>query len=355
MPHALPRRLHSLDQFRGYTIAGMFLVNYLAGFAVTPAILRHHNTWLSYADTVMPQFFFAVGFALRLAFLRHADRLGPAAARRLRRFALLIAVGAVVYHLDDIFRFLSHPAAFDFPKFFTRFFERSLFQALVHIALASLWCLPAITRPARFQIAWAAASGLAHLALSAAFYHDWLRAHRVIDGGPLGFLTWSLPLLTGSLTHLYLERRGREAPDKPLLFAAAALTLAGYALACLTAGGVLAAPPFFAPWHPRDLWTMSQQSGSLSYLLCSSGLSLAVYVFFLWWTGVRNRQFALFRTLGVNALAAYVISLLLEDPVKLLAPRDSSAPWALATFLLFFLLCWAPVRYMERRQWFWRL
>jgi len=81
-------RLSSLDQFRGYTVAGMFLVNYLAGFAVTPAVLSHHNTYCSYADTIMPQFFFAVGFAFRLTFGRRASTkgLGSAYFRAVRRF-----------------------------------------------------------------------------------------------------------------------------------------------------------------------------------------------------------------------------------------------------------------------------
>ena len=56
------QRIQSLDQFRGYTVAAMFVVNFLGGFASVPAILRHHNTYCSYADIVMPHFFFAVGF-----------------------------------------------------------------------------------------------------------------------------------------------------------------------------------------------------------------------------------------------------------------------------------------------------
>ena len=54
----------------------MFVVNFLGGFAVTPALLKHHNTYCSYADTIMPQFMFAVGFALRLVLLRNAARDG---------------------------------------------------------------------------------------------------------------------------------------------------------------------------------------------------------------------------------------------------------------------------------------
>ena len=68
-------RIASLDEFRGYTVAGMLLVNFIGGFVVVPAIFKHHNTYCSYADTIMPQFFFEVGFAFRLTFLNKCDEL----------------------------------------------------------------------------------------------------------------------------------------------------------------------------------------------------------------------------------------------------------------------------------------
>ena len=74
------RRIVSLDQFRGYTVAGMLLVNFLGGYREVPAILKHHNTYCSYADTIMPQFFFAVGFAYRLTFLRRLKTEGRSSA-----------------------------------------------------------------------------------------------------------------------------------------------------------------------------------------------------------------------------------------------------------------------------------
>jgi len=58
-------RVVSLDQFGGYTVAGMLLVNFIGGFREVGALWKHHNMYCSYADTIMPQFFFAVGFAFR--------------------------------------------------------------------------------------------------------------------------------------------------------------------------------------------------------------------------------------------------------------------------------------------------
>src|ERR1700730_7941023 len=91
-------RLVSLDQFRGYTVSGMFIVNFGSNFAVLPPVFRHHNTYCSYADTIMPQFFFAVGFAYRLTLLKRLRTEGPGAAflKALRRNLGLILVGVVI-------------------------------------------------------------------------------------------------------------------------------------------------------------------------------------------------------------------------------------------------------------------
>ena len=45
-------------------------------FEVIPAVFKHHNTYCSYADTIMPGFFFAVGFAFRLTLLRRRRSAG---------------------------------------------------------------------------------------------------------------------------------------------------------------------------------------------------------------------------------------------------------------------------------------
>jgi predicted acyltransferase len=98
------KRIVSLDQFRGYTVLGMFLVNFVGGFSACQYVLRHHNTFCSYADTIMPQFFFAVGFAFRLTFGRRIRTLGAAAAygRVVRRLLGLALVALVVYTVSPV-------------------------------------------------------------------------------------------------------------------------------------------------------------------------------------------------------------------------------------------------------------
>src|SRR4029077_3217551 len=94
----LHSRIDSLDQFRGYTVAGMILVNFLGSFQCVPAVFKHHNTYFSYADSIMPSFHFAVGFALRLVLLKRIAAVGAGRAYRsiVRRCFGLILLSTIV-------------------------------------------------------------------------------------------------------------------------------------------------------------------------------------------------------------------------------------------------------------------
>ena len=150
----LTGRLLSLDQFRGYTVAAMFFVNYGGNFAAVPAVLKHHHTYCSLADTVMPQFLFAVGFALRLVVLRNLQKSGARTTwlRALRRIGLLLVLGLAFYHLDwDTTRWdgLLHPI---WRPWGEAQLWRDAFETLVHIAVTSLWVLPVIAASARLRL-----------------------------------------------------------------------------------------------------------------------------------------------------------------------------------------------------------
>ena len=208
--HAMRRRIVSLDQFRGYTVVGMLFVNFLGGYQVVPAVFKHHNTYCSYADTIMPQFFFAVGFAYRLTFLRRLATGGfvPAAAAVLRRNVGLILLGFVIYHLDGGVKSWAELQKLGIHGFLAQAFRRELFQTLVHIAITSIWILPVIAAGASTRILFMIASAGLHLWLSSQFYFDWAWKTPVIDGGQLGFLSWTIPTL-GRLARL---RRRRPRP-----------------------------------------------------------------------------------------------------------------------------------------------
>ena len=351
----------SLDQFRGYTVAGMLLVNFIGGFQAVGAIWKHHNTYCSYADTIMPQFFFAVGFALRLTFLRRLKTLGvwPATRAAVARNLGLILLGFVIYHLDGQVKSWEELQHLGLRGFLAQAFNRGLFQTLVHIALASLWVLPVIAAGTMTRVAFLIASAALHLALSRWFYFQYAWGLPVIDGGPLGFLTWSIPLLVGSLAFDVVAgnpgKPDRSNPVPQLLAGSIVLMGMGYLLSCL--GGSSAPPPFVAPAEgvAVDLWTMSQRTGSVSYQTFAAGFSLAVYALFVLLCDLGSLRVGFFRTFGQNALAAYIVHPLVAGAVKPYMPDDSPLWYVAAGFLLYFAISYVLIRYLEKNEIFLRL
>jgi predicted acyltransferase len=357
---AAPKRIVSLDQFRGYTVAGMLLVNFIGGFVVVPAVFKHHNTYCSYADTIMPQFFFAVGFAYRLTFLRRlaTHGWGQAAHAALTRNIALILLGFVLYHLDGKYATWSELQNQNLLTTIRLAFKREIFQTLVHIALASIWILPVIAARPAIRIAYLLGSGALHLGLSYLFYFDWAWKTPVIDGGQLGFITWAIPTLVGSLAYDAMTRAADDPEHNPVPGLAGwsvVLMVVGYGLAC--AGGALAHAPFIEPPKtlPVTLWTMSQRTGSVSYLTFSAGFSLAVYALFVQLCDRGSFQSLIFRVFGQNALAAYIFHGLIASAVKPYMPKDVPLWYLAAGFSVYFGLCVLFNRYLEKHKIFLKL
>jgi predicted acyltransferase len=377
-----PNRILSLDQFRGYTVLGMFLVNFISDYNVVRTYcptLKHHHTYCDYADTIMPHFFFAVGFALRLTLLRRLQRDGARGAyvHVVRRCLGLMLLGVVVYHLTGGVKSWSELQQLGVSGWLGAF-KRNPFQTLFHIGVTSLWVLPVIAAGPIPRVAFAIACGALHAYLSAGLsgwpfhidwsYYEWVNANpKGIDGGPLGFLTWTIPLLTGSLAYDVVFANPRNLPLGRLMGWGAVLMILGYGLSCLNAftspnsaslsdpGSWLIEPPFVPPSRPVNMWNMSQRSGAVSYLVFASGLSLAVYALFVLACDRAGWQLGIFGTLGGNALAAYIIHDMVDGAIKPYAPND--APWwfVLAAFGLFVGICYMMLCYMEKHRLFLRL
>jgi predicted acyltransferase len=355
---ASPRRIVSLDQFRGYTVAGMLFVNFLGGYLVVPAVFKHHNTYCSYADTIMPQFFFAVGFAYRLTFLRRLAASGfwRAARAAIARNAGLFLLGFVIYHLDGEVTSWTQLRELGVHGFLAQAFRRELFQTLVHIAITSVWILPVIAAGTGTRIVFGIVSASFHLWLSSLFYFSWAWKLPVIDGGPLGFLTWTIPTLVGSLAYdvMASKPKPRDAISKMASWSAA-LMLLGYGLSCL--GGRIAALPFVPPpsYQPVDVWMMSQRAGSVSYLTFAAGFSLAVYSLFVAISDAAGWQSTVFRVFGQNALAAYIIHPMVASAVRPYLPKDAPAWYVAAGFCLYFGICFLFNRFLEKHKLFLKL
>ncbi|MEJ7636973.1 MAG: hypothetical protein WKF75_03025 [Singulisphaera sp.] len=231
-------------------------------------------------------------------------------------------------------------------------FQRKPFQTLVHIGITSIWVLPVIGAGASTRGVFLIASAALHVGLSWRFYYEWVTTRPGIDGGPLGFLTWTVPLLVGSLTFDAMAKSDGRAVAK-LMTRAVGLMALGYGLSCL--GGTMAAPPFVPPSGPVDLWTMSQRAGSVSYLTFASGFALAVYALFVVACDRRGVQIGLFRTFGRNALATYILHDMVAGAVKPHVPSDAPLWYALAGLGVSFGITYLFVRHLEKNEIFLRL
>ena len=390
---ARPPRLTSLDQFRGYTMFGMLLVNLVGGYKLAcPYVLRHHHDYCSYADTIMPHFLFAAGFAMRLSLGRRLEAGGKMPWGRAIRRVLGLALVAIGWYgfcsMKGIYKgfqdALQHGEIL-YPFLYT-LFKRELYQTLLHIAVTSLWILPVITAPWKVRVWYAIGSGVLHVVLSWWFNYAWVYSDPSgIDGGPLGFLTWSIPAICGTLACDAVRASGTGATlriaswglvvmligwglsigttlyNVPAAQVAAEAAVADEAAAVAKAlaevpadatkpeiapppaprpapkpmiqvldpkkyapdpvvptwerlkqwDGTIVEPPFVRPpdiKHRRwNYWMMSQRGGTLSYPTFAAGFSLVIYALFLWVCDGLKWRLGLFRTLGTNSLAAYVL------------------------------------------------
>ncbi len=392
-------RIVSLDQFRGYTVVGMLLVNFLGGFAACPTVLRHTHDYISYADTIMPQFLFAVGFAFRLTFGRRAQLQGTGAAygRVVRRMLGLLLISVVLGTVGPRAESWEKLTEIGMWGALREPLKRQWFETLTHIAVTCLWLVPVIRAGTAVRVAWMFGSAVAHVALSYWFNYVWCNTDpNVIDGGPLGFLTWTIPATVGTLACDAVASAGGRPKLGRLLAWAVALMALGYLFSCGTRfydvppdrveslrgqrlaehpvwpareaidaklqdgklSALLAEPPFVPPpgegEHKADVrkwnyWMMSQRGGTLSYLTFSAGFSLAVFILFFIACDRFGLELAFFGTFGTNALLAYIVHDMVSNAVSPFIPKDAPGWYVTAGLLLFFAISWLFIRHFEKR------
>jgi hypothetical protein len=354
-------RLVALDQYRGLTVLAMFAVNFLGKFEVVPDVFKHKHTFCSFADVVMPQFLFAVGIGMRLSYLRRREQGGHWSAVRglARRNIALILLGIIFYHLTGRYDRWEQLTGRPFGDILLAAVKRGPFETLTHIGVTALWVLPVIGAPGWVRVVFAVASGSLHVWVSLSGYYAWnLREPLGIDGGPLGLLTWTIPLIAGTLVADRFDRRGAD-----ILAVGGLLLITGYYLSLInrfTPPNNLTLGDTWRNFHDGfpfvgqlrayqpNYWTMSLRSASVSYLVFATGFALVLFVAV---RAVSARvRWAYLDLLGRHALAGYIVHDWVSTTVRPFVPAN--APWwyvALA-FAVYLGVTTLVLRHLDREK-----
>lgn len=312
-----PPRLVSLDQFRGYAIFSMILVNVLGHFHAMPWMLKHHATGFSYADLVAPVFVFVVGIGFRMSILRRIEQDGRRAAYRaaVRRYLILAGLGSLYGGLH---------------------FRAGVWDALMDIGCSGLLALPFLERSARVRLA----AAIFYLTLyqtlySYTGYGAWV-VSRSINGGPLGPLSWVFMLLLGSLAGDLILQGGRRRLLLHALGWAVALSVLGWA--------------FRAEWPGwKAFWPFSPYMMSVPFPLYATGLAFALMAGFYLLCDVAGWRIPHLTLLGRNPLVLYLLQALLVVLVRVIFPSETGVAGALLAFAGVYAACYLTAWLMHRR------
>jgi len=352
-------RLACLDAFRGFDILTMTFVNYVAGMAAIPFLLRHARAQMdayTLADVVFPGFLFIVGVAIPLSLRRRIDQ-GDSLLQILKRICIrggaLIFLGVIMVNEE---RFSAAATGM----------SKELWYFLAYFAVIVLWNIYPKTnsRPRQnFYLSIRAAATLLLAALililrtqTAGGGITWLQ---IPWWGILGLIGWVYVL--GSLLYLLTKDSqsflllaigflvafsivwrhgffGLLGPGKEIfnlgviIGCHGTIVVAGILVGTLFAPGsegmkakrrilfmgLLGAGLVLSGYLFRPLHGFSKIRGTESYALVTSGICCLVFLLFYGLMDVlRLRRWASFlKPIGVNPLLAYILPAIVDSLIR---------------------------------------
>lgn len=283
-------RIVSMDQFRGYTVFAMLIVNYVGKFTNSSEFLKHDSFWMNYADIIMPAFIFAVGFSFRLTILKRIPKIGAFRTyltyirRSLALCLVSIAIFGVGFEFESyenfytdpysdkvaeeaLTRYQNHETGFwELPPYLgahlkqagLKFLKATLWETLALIGGTQLLVLPFIRLAFWPRAVVMLGFGLLHVFISHWFNWQfmfgwyqgdlwvnpeiglnnwmgeiWQTAGRSWDGGCFGLLGLAFVMLAGSLCYDIQSSNLPQVAWKKLLGIGIGFLLIGYLLSCL--------------------------------------------------------------------------------------------------------------------------
>jgi len=270
-----PKRITSIDQFRGFAILTMVLANYMGGVNLVPAWLKHApDIGLTVIDLIAPFFIFAVGLTYGRSFHRRLERDGAfkTYSHFVTRYLAVIGLGAILSAGETALG--ENASGIDW----------GVLQA---IGAAGLVTLLVIRLPSLYR-------GLIGLGLLAVyqclldrFFLD--LTLRSPHGGLFGSLSWSAMLILSTALADLLH--GSDRAKRIFPWVSVAVLASGIALA------------FLSP--------VSKNRVSASYVLISLGASALLFLAFHWLSERFNWRGRFLAAWGKNPLTLYFLHYLL--------------------------------------------
>ena len=403
---SVPSRIQSLDQFRGYSVAAMFVVNFLGGLAITHQVLRHNNTHFSLADSIMPSFIFACGFSYRMSFLKQLSVVGSSNPylRFVKRSLGLVLLSLMLYGFNSKIATWSEMSSQRVARFFSELLKADMWEVLAIIGALQILLLPLIAKATWIRVVAFVGLGLAHVILSWSFNYEfvygrpnWMDGYfgavgkRAWDGGFFGLSSWAQIMLAGTLTFDVLKNYRQWVAVLLVFVFGVFLMFSGYGLSCLTTlydlkdvseeqslkmiaspvvpdfslakgrdwGTLLAEPPCFVPLPPGkrvpNYWAMDKRVVTQSFVLFGTGFALALYGVFIVACDVLGFGLRVFDMFGKNPLASYIIHHFVTHTILAMVPKDSPIGWSMIGLSASFGVTYLFVQFLESRKLYLRL
>lgn len=340
------KRITAIDQLRGYAIFGMLLVN-ASGFFnlkvdhIGPLSfadqISHSNKFFTYADTIAPLFLFVVGMGMRLSWLRRAEKDGPTATRwaMSKRFTVLVLIGFTIYGgwlwdaLTDIglagllalFLIDKKPAI----RIAAAFVFLAIFQAMYSWTIYGEWVIRAV----HFN------SDNAPVLVK--MIPQWDQLFEVsLNGGPLGPLSWCMPLLFGTLAYDLLAARNEKKFITGCLAWGIGLCVAGQLMRI--------------PWGGmKEEWVNTAYRMTAPFPLWATGLCFLQLLAFYFICDKLGFEIPTFTALGMNPLFLYILQSLALSSMENFEPENMS-PYLGAIFFALFYAAFAGLAYWMKQK-----
>ena len=353
-PDALVRR--SMDQYRGYAIFGMLLVDYFGSYdadLLNPEtstgitwLLAHlwhqlhhpHGAGFTFADLIAPVFMFVVGMGMRLSMVRRMEHGDVHDARMglLKRYAIIVMLGFTIY-------------------------TGYLWDALLNIGLAGMLVLWVVDKKPWQRFAFGV--GLVSLYQLVSVYTTYGQITQgtlsytgetmpliwklipfgpslleiPINGGPLGHWSWALMMIGGTLAYDVLATKDQRKIT---------LTFLAWGLGLAVVGLLLQ-----AEWGGiKEAWPISKNWVSASYSFWVTGLCFLNLLLFYYICDVAGWEIPNLTVLGINPLAIYVLQWCICESGARFIDRGASWTYIFVGWFIFYGVCYGAARYFYEKN-----